>query len=805
MSSLKKTLNWISLALTLGFVAYICAFKLLDRDFWWHIKAGEIMLRTHALIHNEIFSYIRFGKPYLATHEWLAQIILYLVYHFTGANGIIVFRTLMMAFTLLVLLWIDRRALWPNGLLAILAANSLKRGFIERPQLFTYAIFAMYLWLACRYLEEPPEHGRRRRILWAFVVLEALWVNLHGAASLMGLGVVGALLIQEYSVSGKALLLTLGGMLVAFFVSPNTYRNFTYLSSLMTDKTIAFIGEWQPRELSVYLREIGPFWALGLAGLAVGRRGRLFSLLVFAATGYLSIKAFRHEMLFVLAATGVTIFQLKHSPIYQGWLERALAQWKNTLPVYGLALVFLTMYVRADYFAFCQKDHLFGYGVFDLAKGSYEFLEREHVQGNMFNTDGIGGYLSYRGYPHRPIYMDGRNVEFGFETMYNTYFAGEHPELWQELEDRYQFTYAIIDYDAIEQKGRLPYVEHLGKNPHWQLVYLDDWAGIYLKKIPANQAIIEKDALRLVSPESLEDRGWSDALPSADVPRAEKELARVVAENPDGVKGRLALARLDLRMGKFDEAGRWVEEARLKQPYRAEVYEVQAAAAVAQQRWAEAGRSYETMIRYAGSTYPNINYAYIAGIFEKAGQPYKAEKYRKKAGPAALSAPPAPAAPAVSESPAPAASEILPAGSMPKSNPKTQKLAEKLRDDLFSGIEKEKQEHNDRGVDYAQKGELGNAREEFETAIKMDPGYPEALNNLGSVFYQEKKWEDAIRYYRRALERNPKYGEARYNLARALAHAGKYDEALTEAEESSRLGQDTARLIETLQHAKQSK
>ena len=198
MNALKKILGWVSVALALGAIVYICSFKVLDRDFWWHIKAGEIMLRTHALIHDEIFSYIRFGKPYLATHEWLAQIILYLVYHFTGASGIIVFRTLMMAFTLLVLLWIDSRSLWPNGLLAILAANSLKRGFIERPQLFTYAIFAMYVWLACRYLEDPPGLGaRRRRILWAFVVLEALWVNMHGAASLMGLGVVGALLIQE--------------------------------------------------------------------------------------------------------------------------------------------------------------------------------------------------------------------------------------------------------------------------------------------------------------------------------------------------------------------------------------------------------------------------------------------------------------------------------------------------------------------------------------------------------------------------------------------------------------------------------
>jgi hypothetical protein len=64
-----RILSAVVIFTALAFTVWICAFKIMDRDFWWHSKAGEILVREHRWITTEPFAYTREGKPYLATHE----------------------------------------------------------------------------------------------------------------------------------------------------------------------------------------------------------------------------------------------------------------------------------------------------------------------------------------------------------------------------------------------------------------------------------------------------------------------------------------------------------------------------------------------------------------------------------------------------------------------------------------------------------------------------------------------------------------------------------------------------------------
>ena len=106
-------------------------------------------------------------------------------------------------------------------------------------------------------------------------------------------------------------------------------------------------------------------------------------------------------------------------------------------------------------------ENLFGYGQFDFAKGAVDFLEREKITGTMFNTYGIGGYLLYRGYPDRKVFIDGRNVDYGLDFMARTYAGGVDADRWKALEDEYNLTYAVVDYDAIRTLESLPYSQIL--------------------------------------------------------------------------------------------------------------------------------------------------------------------------------------------------------------------------------------------------------------------------------------------------------------------------------------------------------
>ncbi len=64
-------------------------------------------------------------------------------------------------------------------------------------------------------------------------------------------------------------------------------------------------------------------------------------------------------------------------------------------------------------------------------------------------------------------------------------------------------------------------------------------------------------------------------------------------------------------------------------------------------------------------------------------------------------------------------------------------------------------------------GSLGNfagAIREFQTALRLDPNYAEAHNNLGNTFAAIGQLDKAIHHYQAALEIVPDYADGRRNL-----------------------------------------
>ena len=79
------------------------------------------------------------------------------------------------------------------------------------------------------------------------------------------------------------------------------------------------------------------------------------------------------------------------------------------------------------------------------------------------------------------------------------------------------------------------------------------------------------------------------------------------------------------------------------------------------------------------------------------------------------------------------------------------------------------------GVAWHQLGDLGAARKSYEHAIKLDKKYADAINNVGTIFYAEKKYRSAISRYKRALELSPESASMWSNLGTAWYARGKYD------------------------------
>jgi tetratricopeptide (TPR) repeat protein len=73
------------------------------------------------------------------------------------------------------------------------------------------------------------------------------------------------------------------------------------------------------------------------------------------------------------------------------------------------------------------------------------------------------------------------------------------------------------------------------------------------------------------------------------------------------------------------------------------------------------------------------------------------------------------------------------------------------------------------GMVLARMGGLKRAAEQYREAIRLEPAYAEARNNLGNLLEALGDVQGAIAQYREALRIRPKYAMARANLERLRA------------------------------------
>jgi tetratricopeptide (TPR) repeat protein len=72
---------------------------------------------------------------------------------------------------------------------------------------------------------------------------------------------------------------------------------------------------------------------------------------------------------------------------------------------------------------------------------------------------------------------------------------------------------------------------------------------------------------------------------------------------------------------------------------------------------------------------------------------------------------------------------------------------------------------NKTGIAYHQLLELGLAEKYYKLALRVDPKYAEAVNNLGTVYYAKKSYRRAISQYKKALRLNSQSASMWSNLA----------------------------------------
>ena len=78
---------------------------------------------------------------------------------------------------------------------------------------------------------------------------------------------------------------------------------------------------------------------------------------------------------------------------------------------------------------------------------------------------------------------------------------------------------------------------------------------------------------------------------------------------------------------------------------------------------------------------------------------------------------------------------------------------------------------------YAQTDDTARAYQYLQTALKLRPDYPEALNNLGVLYLRTRRRDDAVAKFEECIRVAPAFDQSYLNLARVYSLEGARDKA----------------------------
>ncbi|HEX8175698.1 MAG TPA: hypothetical protein VF543_11320 [Pyrinomonadaceae bacterium] len=481
-----RRLFFLILMLVLFFLA---TREVTDPDFWWHLRAGQYIFETRSIPHTDIFSFTFDGREWV-THEWLSELLIYALFKWLGWGGLVTgFALIITAASGLSLYSCEKSGAhalvsWVAVLLGALATAPV---WGVRPQMFSMLLTSVFLFILTGYMRDEV-----KRSVWWLPPLMLLWVNLHGGyvlgivlitIALLGITLDG---LAEKRTHGeifrrvRPLIFVLLLCVIVVPLNPNGVRLFTYpFETLASSAMQEHIEEWlspnfhQTRFLLLAALMFATFAALALST----KRLRVSELLMLCATAYAVLRSGRHLPIFAFAAVPLLA---EHATLWiksQDWSAPLFAPEKITsgrqtflrAAVLAAALVFSLMNARhviakqAD----SEEKH--------FPARAVAFLRAQNLPDPIFNWYDWGGYLIWKLYPERRIYIDGRADVYGDAFLEEFLRATKGQGDWREPLRRNGIRTVIVKPDS-------PLAGLLMKEEGWSKAFEDSQAVVLVKR-----------------------------------------------------------------------------------------------------------------------------------------------------------------------------------------------------------------------------------------------------------------------------------------------------------------------------------
>lgn len=449
-----------------------------DGDFFQHVNIGRYVLEKNSLPYTDNLTFTAAGKPYLG-YSWGTGVIFYLLYKYLGPIGVNLFVAgiaTLTAFILFRFLQIITKSDKITFLTLALTLPVIATRFPSRPEIMTYLFVAALL-----LVNELRHKSGRLSFFFPFIIL--LWANMYSVSVLVGLGLLSLFVIQQWFIDKRCFLKdekffylsVLACFPIAFL---NGYGASALLYVLRVRELTEFHGDWASIDRILTNAPAGDL-------LVYQYRLLIFFLYIsfFILLTAISYKTVLHNTLFAVLSLGliVTFVAARQIPLAvflsMPFLAILLSQLNRSRKfIFSLSLIVCAF----SLFILIRNDPpKTGEDTETFPKTMISFMNKHQLEGNVFNTQRIGSFISYHLYPQIKVFSDTRD-----DLFVNTTVLQEMGRIFYsqkrmaQLLDSYKIDIVIAD---LTEGGSYPFLLKDG----WIPVYND---SLYLILVPVETA-----------------------------------------------------------------------------------------------------------------------------------------------------------------------------------------------------------------------------------------------------------------------------------------------------------------------------
>jgi hypothetical protein len=500
----------VLLALASLIVVLLASYRINDYDVWQHLLVGKVIWQTHAPPTTHLWSWPSYGKPDLNS-SWGFEALLYPFYAVAGIPGVFLWRcaTALGAFALAMLGARAMGAQGPAAILVCVIASIAARDRMEaRPETLSALLLGAFVWTLER-RRNGPKDGKGDATAW-LPLLSLMWANVHLSwflgpalvalhagedtwrrlsppkrvpASRKGRLVAATESHPSSASSPSRLWLILVACIAISFLNPFGWRAlwepFDFFLHRRHELIYRTILELNPPDFRESWREMVPLALLLWPALFAWRswRGRWDGVELVLLVGF-SVLAWRASRFVGTYAVVMAPYAARAASEWVAEGPRRGRPWAagmRSTPVVAALIVVLAVPTLS------RTHPPVGIGVMPDVRfdGVCDFIEREHLQGRMFNQFETGGYLLWRLWPGRLPFTDVHQA--GTPEDMDLYLRGTLFEpAWRRLEEKFRFDYAVVKRGGSSDS----LIAILGRDTTWTRAFADGQALLYVKRRP---------------------------------------------------------------------------------------------------------------------------------------------------------------------------------------------------------------------------------------------------------------------------------------------------------------------------------